>query len=196
MILTHPFLYRCHDLVELFLNVKTLSQFNKNLEKQSIKDPDRYPTNKYLGDGWEFFCEALIKTHQYDNRIGIFDYTPVIRNDNGVDGYGTNIYGELSAIQHKYRSKTNLLLTSEKDNLNSFITESTISKKIIPDKKYRHYIFTTAEGLNHYTSHEKFKGVVKCYGYNDIKKLVDNNIHFWNFIRSEINENNKKLKNI
>ena len=101
-----------------------------------------------------------------------------------------------ATIQHKYRSKTNLLLTSEKDNLNSFITESTISKKIIPDKKYRHYIFTTAEGLNHYTSHEKFKGVVKCYGYNDIKKLVDNNIHFWNFIRSEINENNKKLKNI
>jgi hypothetical protein len=196
MILTHPFLNRCYDLNELFFNVKTLSHFCRNLEKQSIKDPDRYPTKKYLGDGWEFFCEALIKTHQYDNRVGIFDYVPVIRKDNGVDGYGININGKLCALQHKYRSNKNLLLTATDDKLDSFISQSIMVKKIVPDKKYRHYVFTTAKGLNCYTEHENFLNNVKCYGYLEIRKLVDNNIHFWNFIRSEINKFNEKLKNI
>jgi hypothetical protein len=51
MKLTHPFIYRCHDLDGLFVNVKTLSQFMKRLEKQSQLHPERYSIEKYLGDG-------------------------------------------------------------------------------------------------------------------------------------------------
>ena len=186
MNLTHPFIYRCHDLDGLFENVKTLSQFMKRLEKQSQLYPERYSIEKYLGDGWEFFCEALIKTHQYDNRIGISGYNPVIKNDNGVDGYGVNLFNEVCAVQPKYRSNTKGLLTSEGDSLNSFITEALLEKNIQPSKKYRHFVFTTAKGLHYYTDHEKFRGMVKCYGYEDIRSLVDNNLHFWNFIREQI----------
>jgi hypothetical protein len=186
MKLIHPFIYRCHDLDGLFENVKTLSQFMKRLEKQSQLYPERYSIEKYLGDGWEFFCEALIKTHQYDNRIGISEYTPVTKNDNGVDGYGVNLFNEVCAVQPKYRSNTKGLLTSEVDNLNSFITEALLEKNIQPNKKYRHFVFTTAKGLHYYTDHEKFRGMVKCYGYDDIRSLVDNNLHFWNFIREQI----------
>jgi hypothetical protein len=167
----------------------------KKLEKQSKEFPDRYPTEKYLGDGWEFFCEALIKTHQYDNRIGISNYRPVIDNDNGVDGYGTNIYGKLCATQHKYRSNTDSSLTSGFDKLDSFIVESMLSNNIILNKEYRHYIFTTAKGLHHYTNHEKFKDKVKCFGYKDISCFVDKNINFWNFIRNEVDKFNQKIKN-
>jgi hypothetical protein len=158
----------------------------RKLEKQSQMFPERYPIEKYLGDGWEFFCEALIKTHQYDNRIGISDYTPVIKNDNGVDGYGINIFGESCATQFKYRSNTKQLLTSTEDKLDSFITESIIEKDIRPSKKFRHFVFTTAKGLHHYTDQEKFRGMIMCYGYDEIRSLVDNNLHFWNFIRKEI----------
>ncbi len=186
MKLTHPFIYRCHDLEGLFENIKTLSQFMKRLEKQSQLHPERYSVEKYLGDGWEFFCEALIKANPCDNRIGIANYEPVIKNDNGVDGYGINIFGEVCAVQPKYRSNTKGLLTSEGDSLNSFITEALLGKNITPDKKYRHFVFTTAKGLHHYTDHEKFRGMVKCYGYDDIRSLVDNNLHFWNFIREQI----------
>jgi hypothetical protein len=70
-----------------------------------------------------------------------------------------------------------------------------ISKKIIPDKKYCHYIFTTAKGLHHYTDHEKFKDTVKCFGYKDIGSLVNKNINFWDFIRNEIDKFNQKIKN-
>ena len=186
MILTHSFFYRCHDLESLFHNVKTLSQFMKRLETQSQLHPERYSVEKYLGDGWEFFCEALIKSHPCDNRIGISNYIPVTKNDNGVDGYGVNLFGETCAVQPKYRSNTKALLTSETDNLNSFVTEALLEKGIQPNKKYRHFVFTTAKGLHHYTDHEKFRGMVKCYGYDDIRSLVDNNLHFWNFIREEI----------
>lgn len=184
--LTHPFMTRSHDLKGLFKNVNKLSSFMKILEKQSKMFPDRYPTEQYLGDGWEFFCEALIKTHQYDNRLGIRDYVIVSNNDNGVDGYGINFFGETCAVQPKYRTNTQGLLTSGKDSLDSFITEALLEKGIIPNKQSRHYVFTTAKGLHHYTDHEKFRGTVKCFGYDEIRSLVDNNLHFWNFIREEI----------
>jgi hypothetical protein len=179
-------LYRAHNLLELFDNVKTLSQFMNRLEKQATQNPDRYPVDMYLGDGWEFFVEALIKTHQYDNRIGIKNYVPVIKNDNGVDGYGINIHGKVCAVQPKYRSNVSSRLTASNDRLDSFISESILAKEIRPDKKYRHFIFTTAKGLHHYTDHEKFRGMVKCYGYDEIRSLIDNNSHFWNFIREQI----------
>lgn len=184
---------RSHDLVGLFENVKTLSQFMKRLEKQSKMFPERYPVEKYLGDGWEMFCEALIKTHQYDNRIGISDYVIVSKNDNGVDGYGVNLFGETCAVQPKYRADTQKLLTSSKDSLDSFITEALLERDIKPSKQFRHYVFTTAKGLHRYTDLEKYRGTVKCYGYDEIRSLVDSNLHFWNFIREQILDFEKKV---
>lgn len=185
MILIHPFLNRCHNLESLFTDVNTLSKFMKRLEKQAQLYPERYPIEKYLGDGFEFFCEALIKSHPCDNRIGISEYVPVTKNDNGVDGYGININLETCAIQIKYRSNTKNLLTSTIDKLDSFITESQINDVFL-NKKYRHFVFTTAKGLNNHTDHEKFRGMVKCFGYDEIRSLVDNNLHFWKFIQKEI----------
>jgi hypothetical protein len=46
-------------------------------------------------------------------------------------------------------------------------------------KNYRHFIFTTAEGLNFYTDIEMFKSKVKCIGYNDFRVLLDDNLVFW-----------------
>lgn len=193
MILTHPFITRSHDLEGLFNDVKTLSQFMKRLEKQSQLYPERYPIEKYLGDGFEFFCEALIKSHSCDNRIGISEYIPVTKNDNGVDGYGVNIVLETCAIQIKYRTNTKNLLTSTVDKLDSFITEALLEKNILPSKQYRNFIFTTAKGLHYYTDHEKFRGMVKCFGYKQISQLVDNNLHFWNFIQKEIVQYKEKV---
>jgi hypothetical protein len=197
--LTHPFRYRAHDLIGLFESVKTLPGFMVKLEQQSKLYPDNYSVEKYLGDGFEFFCEALIKTHQFDNRIGISNYQPVIENDNGVDGYGLNIHDEICAVQHKYKANIKGLLTSTNSNLDSFITEALLSKKIQPCEKFRHFVFTTGRGLHHYTDHEKYRGTVKCYGFKEISLLVDNNLHFWNFIKQEVRfflENEVPLKTI
>ena len=73
--LIHPFLFRCHNIDDLLKDVKKLSTFCRHLEQQSILFPDRYNADKYKGDGFELFVEALIKLSPIENRyIGIGDY--------------------------------------------------------------------------------------------------------------------------
>jgi len=99
IIIEHTFLTKCHDLKSLFEKTNKLSTFMNKLEIQSLKDPLCYDTNKYLGDGFEFFIEILLKLHPVDNRIGVYNYSPKLMNDNGVDGLGVNILGELQLFK-------------------------------------------------------------------------------------------------
>lgn len=187
MEITHGFGIRAFDLYFLFDKTNKLSTFMRKLEKQSIIDPIRYDPDKYVGDGFEFFVEILLKTHAYDNRIGITNYIPIEEDDNGVDGIGYNIKGEKSVVQIKYRSNTGSFLSANKDHLNNMISDGMIKHKvIIPEVNTdvpRHYVITTASGLHHYTDNENFKGFVHCIGHDQLRSLVDNNISFWNLCR-------------
>jgi len=155
-----------------------------NLEHQSKQDILRYDSNKYLGDGFEFFIELFLTLHPNDNRIGLHKYQPTQLNDNGVDGIAYNINTELSVIQIKYRTDKQSYLSSNKDNLSNLFSDGMLSHNVITDNtnpnNYRHYIFTTAKGLHFYTDIEMFKNKVKWFGYNELKSFVDNNIPFWN----------------
>jgi hypothetical protein len=179
----HNFKTKCHDLQGLFKGVSTLSRFMNNLEKQSLIDPGRYPTNNYLGDGFEFFIELLLKLHPVDNRLGIYNYTPIQENDNGVDGIGVNINLEPSVVQIKYRSNKKSMLTATNDHLSNLFSDGMLAHNVVADsinlKNYRHFVFTTADGLHFYTDQEMFKSKVKTFGYKDIKGIVDKNHIFW-----------------
>lgn len=158
-----------------------------NLEKQSKLDTLRYDTNKYLGDGFEFFIELFLNLHSVDNRIGIYKYEPIQLNDNGVDGIGININGNKSVIQIKYRTNTNEYLSSNKDNLSNLFSDGMLTHNVVSNEKdIRHFIFTTAKGLHFYTEQEMFKNKVKCFGYNEIKQLINNNFPFWDSCRKVI----------
>ena len=184
----HGFGKRSHDIVGLLDKTNKMSTFMRKLEKQANLDPDRYDRDKYVGDGLEWLINVFIKTSEFDNRVNISNYEPVKSDDNGVDGIGINRLGEKCTIQIKYRSNTMQTLTATNDHLSNFITDSTFKYKITPPtdntKIPRYYVFTTAAGLNFYTDNEMFKGYVKCYGINDLKSFLDNNIHFWNLCRS------------
>jgi hypothetical protein len=190
--LSHHFLTASHDVGELFEGVHLLSQFKKKLEAQASRDPSRYPFEQYLGDGFEFLVELIIKLSPVDNRIGIVNYEPVKNNhDNGVDGYGINLKGNRCAIQVKYRGDSTRVLTSGEDRLDSFVAESVL-EGVYPEKEGKiknHYIFTTARGLHHYTDEHKFRGSVKCFGNEELREILDNNHHFWNACRQVIEEN-------
>lgn len=88
MKLKHSFQTKSHNLRGLFAETRTLASFCQKLEKQAILDPNRYPSQKYLGDGFEFFIEVLLALHPCDNRLGLSEYSPNEINDNGVDGIG------------------------------------------------------------------------------------------------------------
>lgn len=182
------------DMLPLFKG-KTLSSFMNKLEKLAIKDIARYEKNKVLGDGFEFFVELLLLLHPVDSRLGIGDYTPVMLNDNGVDGVGTNIWGNPCVVQIKYRSKKDTLLTGNKDHLSNMFSDGSLKYQVHPtnveDKEIRHFIFTTGEGLHFYTDNEMYKKKVKCFGYKDIRGLIDNNILFWTSCINVINNNYK-----
>ncbi len=198
MDIKHQFQTKSHNITALFDKVSTLSKFMSTLEKQSLVDPLRYDSQKYLGDGFEFFIELFLALHPCDNRVGIYNYIPVQENDNGVDGTGLNILLEPSVVQVKYRSNTTELLTATKDHLSNLFSDGMLAHNVVADtansKNYRHFVFTTADGLHFYTDQEMFKSKVKCIGYKELKGLLDNNLPFWNRCREIVKEIDPKLK--
>ena len=199
MNITHQFQTKCHNLSELFNdNVTTLSKFMYSLEKQSKLDPLRYDPFKYLGDGFEFFIEVLLALHPTDNRLGVYNYIPTQENDNGVDGKGVNIQMEPCVVQIKFRSNVKEFLSANKDHLSNLFSDGMLAHNVVADtinaKNYRHFVFTTANGLHFYTDQEMFKSKVKCIGYKELKKLVDNNLPFWTKVREIVKSIDPKLK--
>jgi hypothetical protein len=188
----HQFQTKSHDLVKLFEGIDKMSKFMRRLEEQSVIDPLRYDPNKYLGDGFEFFVELLLALHPVDNRLGVYKYSPNQSNDNGVDGVGVNILLEPCVVQVKYRSNTQTSLTATKDSLSNLFSDGMLAHNVVSDqsnpKNYRHFVFTTADGLHHYTDQEMFKGRVRCVGYNDLRSVVDGNLAFWNKLREVVKE--------
>lgn len=195
MNITHGFGLRAHNIVDLFDKTNKMSTFMNKLEKQSSIDPLRYDSNKYKGDGFEFLVEIFLKSHAYDNRIGITNYEPVQIDDNGVDGIGFNLVGEKCVVQVKYRSNNKSVLTANIDHLSNMISDGMIKHKVViaedNTKCPRHYVITTATGLHHYTDSENFKGFVHCIGFDQLRAMLDNNLSFWNLCRSIANDINK-----
>ena len=182
-ILQHNFQTKAHSLSNLFTDVHKMSTFMRRLETDAQIDPLRYDPFKYLGDGFEFFVELFLYLHPTDNRVGVYNYEPTQDDDNGVDGTGVNIKGEKSVVQVKYRTNVLGLLTANEDHLSNMISDGQFKHGVVADmndpNNYRHFVFTTADGLHFYTDQEMFKGRVKCFAYNDFRSMLDNNMIFW-----------------
>jgi len=181
--LEHTFITTSHSLVRLFEGTRKMATFMTKLEKDANLDPDNYDRDKYVGDGFEFFVELFLYLHPCDNRVGVHNYVLAQANDNGVDGVGVNIRGEKSVVQVKYRTNTQGFLTNGEAHLSNMFSDGMLAHDVVADmknkKNNRHFIFTTAEGLNFYTDKEFFKGKVKCIGYKQFRAMLDNNVVFW-----------------
>lgn len=189
--LQHNFKTKSHSLKRLFDGVNKMSQLMKKIESESLVDPIRYDSDKYKGDAFEFFVELFLLLHPNDNRVGVYNYKPNQENDNGVDGVGVNILGEKCVVQVKYRSNTITDLSSNKDHLANLLSDGMLTHNVVADmnksKNFRHFVFTTANGLNFYTDSEMFKSKVKCFGFKQFRALLDNNFIFWNNVREIVN---------
>jgi len=183
MKLEHTFLTKAHDIRGLYAETRTLKEFCGRLEQQAAKDPIRYPSEKYLGDGFESFVEILLALHPVDNRLGVYNYHPNLTNDNGVDGTGLNPRLEKCVVQIKYRGNKTKMLTTSEDHLGNLIVDGMGQFGVVYDQEnprnFRHFVFTTGQGLHFYTDQEMFKNRVKCFGWKELSELVDNNLIFW-----------------
>jgi hypothetical protein len=186
----HQFITTAQDLPGLFNGVNRMSTLMNRIEEQSQLQPLRYDPDKYKGDAFEYFVEKFLTIYGLDNRIGITNYKPVPPDeDNGADGTGININGDVCVIQVKYRTNTNHLLTANDDHLSNLIVAGNdygVSYDKTNKKNYRHFVFTTAKGLHFHTNEQRFKGRVKCFGYEEFRKMVDNHTPFWNECRERV----------
>lgn len=189
-ILEHTFKTKCHDLQGLFQGVNTMSRLMRNIEAQAMIDPIRYDRDKYAGDAFEFFVELFLMLHPCDNRTGVYNYHPTQENDNGVDGIGVNIRAEKCVVQIKYRTNTQGFLTNQDDHLSNMFSDGMLAHNVVADmtdtNNYRHFVFTTAKDLNFYTEAEMFKNKLRCFGYDDFRSMLNNNIVFWNTVREVV----------
>jgi len=194
----HQFITTSHDLTGLFNGVNLFSTLMRRIEEQSTIDPIRYDIDKYKGDAFEFFVELFLTINATDNRVFVYNYKPIPPDeDNGADGTGTNMFGNECVVQVKYRGNTDHLLTANEDHLMNLIGAGSllgINYDMKDKKNIKHFVFTTAKSLHFYTDEQMFKGKVKCFGYEEFRKMVDNNIPFWNKCREIVRELDPRLQ--
>ncbi len=108
----------------------------------------------------KYFAEAFFIQFSSDNRIGVYDYKPVLaEDDNGVDGYGKNINGQPCTIQIKYRG--NPTYTLKERDIKQFPYQSIINYDIDYKKSDNMIIFTNCEGLHWYTESKVFDNKIR-----------------------------------
>jgi hypothetical protein len=187
-IMKHSFQYNSHNLLELFEGTTKFSGrggWKSKMEAQSTLDELKYPRLNYVGDAFEFFVELMFNiigpTREWG---GIHEYEPQQESDNGVDAICKNWDGEKSVVQIKYKKDSRRLLTGNGDHLSNMVTQATIKYRISPHKPHskettKYFVITTGKSLHHYTDDEFFLNNVKCIGWDDLCKMLDNNKGFW-----------------
>ena len=183
----HSFQYVCYDAKKLLDGCNKLNTFMTRVNKQSQEDRGMgWTPDEYKGMAFEALIEVLVCSSPIDKRIGIKDYRPhntkLDGPDFGIDGYGLRHNGNLHTVQIKFRSDVMSELTT-RDMISNFVAKTT-SSPVYKDADMT--IFTTAKGLGQKIAEDMYHGRVRTLGFNEIKKLVDNNQAFWDLFRAEM----------
>tara|TARA_B100001939_G_C16730986_1_gene525490 strand:- start:67 stop:633 length:567 start_codon:yes stop_codon:yes gene_type:complete len=184
MQLQHTFGYDCEGLSSLITNNK-LSSFTKKLVELGKKqDPDLYDPLSFMGDGFEWFVEYFFKFFNGDHTLTYTaDYEPNYDYDRGIDGRGiSTIDGKPNVIQCKFKADPNKYLTNE-DNISNVAADATMNEGLQYNGK-NVIIVTSCQGV-----HPKHAMAnVHCIGIKEMARRVDNNVVFWDNLRSIVEE--------
>lgn len=188
MKLHHKSLYEIEDLDKVF-DVDSLSKLVKNIVKYGKQqDPLLYPPLEYMGDCFEVFCEFFFKFFNGDSHLTFTaNYEPNIDEDRGIDGRGTStLDGGDCLVQIKFKADANSWLTSEEriGNFGADVTNEVMGG-FKPNGR-NCIIITTCQGVhpNHAVAGEAYHTINRKM----ISDWVDNNVVFWNDLKSVIRE--------
>ena len=186
----HLFQYRCYDSKKLLTGCVKLSTFIDRVNKQANEDHNMgWSIDEYKGMAFEALVEVLICASPIDKRINVKEYRPASTKidgpDMGIDGYGVSHNGKLHTVQAKFRSDVMTNLTT-KAMISNFVA-NTATSPIYKDADMT--LITTAKGLHQKIADEMYNGRVRTLGFNDLRKLVDNNLAFWELFRAEMSIN-------
>ena len=141
--------------IDLFKDVNTFKEFLTRIDNLSDQFLSFGYTDKWhmIGDLFEIFAELFFIILGVDNRVGIYDYSPVKKdNDNGVDGIGIGFNKLPATVQVKYRGDPTYELTSE--DLKQFGFQSIVEYNVDKNTTTNMIIFTNAK--NYLTLHSLF----------------------------------------
>jgi hypothetical protein len=180
----HRFLSQCYDPEKLF-SVRIgseLTDFIKNLKKQSEEHPDRWDPATYQGDGFESLVEAILVKWDGHKRLDMTAYEPTEPEAIGVDGVGKCLMGGNHTVQAKMRMR-DWVLTEGKDHIGMAPASSFTRYKA---KKLT--IWTTGQAVhrNLLAEWNYNQELTKVMNQDDIEKLVNYNPPFWKWYKSEV----------
>ena len=178
-----------NNIFKTLVDTSTIKSFIKEIEFAS-KTLDANLISVFKGDMLEVLAELYFNAFENDRATGIHNYSPTINGeDYGVDAIGTNITLEQVAVQVKYRSNINDLITYS--DIAKTFTDGVINYNLDLTKNKSIYLFTTSKGITHHCDHV-FNSRLVIINRQTINKKLNNNKKFWldaySIIQEVINE--------
>ena len=193
MQLNHTFGYDS-EAIDSIISDNTLDKFLRKLVKEGKKqDPDFYDPLKYMGDGFEWFVEYFLKFFNGDHILTYTaNYEPNCDVDRGSDGFGIcTLDGSKTFVQIKFKADPNCYLSGQNTTNLSNVTANANEYQMTNDWKMNGknvIIITSCMGVhrNHPIKH------VNVINRELIARRVDNNVVFWDNLRTIVKEQNAK----
>lgn len=192
--LKHTFINTIPDIDELFVTknaegyIHNVNSFTKRVDDLADKYQDtcenldggeKHEWTVFKGDALEVLVEYLIKTSAHDNRIGIYNYSPIEKTDDcGVDGIGIGENAKPATVQVKYRSG-DYILEMNKDHLGNFTNASWGKYNVIQSDTKNMLLVTTAMDIHHTVQEYCFFNKVRVLNRDNLRTMLDNRPMFW-----------------
>jgi hypothetical protein len=196
---------------DILRNITSIDEFLANSRKigaianTQITEPDPEDPlrerNRIVGDSFEVFGEFLLKHKRDDDRVLISKYgIPLC--DNGIDGEGVHpqIKGDKNSgvsvfVQFKcyqeFDHTTGKPVRLIGKQLDTFQAECMhVLRERFPDGRIipgwpRMLVITSAMGMNSYTQQTKYRGLVECFGIEELRQLTVSP-DFWDAFRTAL----------
>ena len=185
IILEHPFKDKLPDVEEFCKAeneagvVNTINSFCNKVKNLSEKYSLQIDSNVFKGDALELLVEYILKTNASDNRIGIYDYSPIdSAEDYGVDGYGIGENGNPATVQVKFRAG-DCILTANEDHLTNFLSNSQNAHGVKMDDRKNMLIITTGLKVDERTIENMLFNKVRVLNREALREMFDNRPEWW-----------------
>ena len=166
----------CISLYDIIDGVKTISDFIKYVEKQSLTY-DEKDQNTFKGDMLEILAEIFFGAFINSPDVGIKEYYPIpIDEDYGVDAIGKNVNNDDCAIQIKYRANPLDYITYE--DMAKTYTSGRERNKLSLANDNTLYLFTTAFDIT-IACNDVFGKKLRVINKDVIAGKINNNNSFW-----------------
>jgi len=161
--------------------ITTLGDYEKEIRYFSSRCKDDSESNIVKGDMFEVLSAIFFNRMGDSPHVGLNNYQVVaLEEDYGIDAVGVNVTGTKTAVQVKFRSNPNNLITYP--DLSKTFTYSIVRKWTEPDSKNSIWLFTNTNGVTPVCS-MVLGNRLRVINRDEIKHHIDGNVMFWkNFI--------------